>query len=175
MSFCPSSYSKTVPLQAPLTQRHPGARDGPFRARGCPNWYKIHHVLPIMEQYNFSLGFRYDWQSILMQESCKKDPMSGPEYPHTPHLPRWQVQHHDFYIYTRVWINFHTVILSSRVNVAEDSTVNHNFVKGLTEFHFIPSISYNYMYTERQKKLITSSGRRPLKSTLSKLIIFAHK
>ena len=30
-------------------------------------------------------------------------------------------------------------------------------------------------YTERQKKLITSSGRRPLKSTASKLIIFAHK
>ena len=29
-------------------------------------------------------------------------------------------------------------------------------------------------YTERQKKLITSSGQRPLKSTLSKLI-FAHK
>ena len=31
------------------------------------------------------------------------------------------------------------------------------------------------MYTERQKKLITSSGQRPLKSMLSKLIIFAHK
>ena len=30
-------------------------------------------------------------------------------------------------------------------------------------------------YTERQKKLITSSGQCPLKSTLSKLIIFAHK
>ena len=29
--------------------------------------------------------------------------------------------------------------------------------------------------TERKKKLITSSGRRPLKSTLSKLIIFGHK
>ena len=30
-------------------------------------------------------------------------------------------------------------------------------------------------YTERQKKLITSSGRRSLKSTASKLIIFGHK
>ena len=30
-------------------------------------------------------------------------------------------------------------------------------------------------YTERQKKLITSSARRSLKSTLSKLIIFGHK
>ena len=33
----------------------------------------------------------------------------------------------------------------------------------------------NQFYTERQKKLITSSGRRSLKSTLSKLIIFGHK
>ena len=31
------------------------------------------------------------------------------------------------------------------------------------------------IYTERQKKLITSSGRRSLKSTASKLIIFGHK
>ena len=31
------------------------------------------------------------------------------------------------------------------------------------------------IHTERQKKLITSLGRRPLKSTLSKLIIFGHK
>ena len=31
------------------------------------------------------------------------------------------------------------------------------------------------MYTERQKKLITSSGRRSLKSTMSKLMIFGHK
>ena len=31
------------------------------------------------------------------------------------------------------------------------------------------------IYTERQRKLITSSGRRSLKSTLSKLIIFGHK
>ena len=31
------------------------------------------------------------------------------------------------------------------------------------------------LYTERQKKLITSSRRRPLKSTLSILMIFAHK
>ena len=31
------------------------------------------------------------------------------------------------------------------------------------------------LYTERQKKLITSSGRRSLKSTASKLIIFGHK
>ena len=30
-------------------------------------------------------------------------------------------------------------------------------------------------YTERQKKLITSSGRRSLKSMLSKLIMFGHK
>ena len=32
-----------------------------------------------------------------------------------------------------------------------------------------------YIYTERQKKFITSSGRRSLKSTLSKLIIFGHR
>ena len=31
------------------------------------------------------------------------------------------------------------------------------------------------IYTERQKKLITSSGRRSLTSTLSKSIIFGHK
>ena len=35
--------------------------------------------------------------------------------------------------------------------------------------------SNNTNYTEHQKKLITSSGRCSLKSTLSKLIIFGHK
>ena len=34
---------------------------------------------------------------------------------------------------------------------------------------------YVCMYTERQKKLITSSERRSLKSTASKLIIFRHR
>ena len=33
----------------------------------------------------------------------------------------------------------------------------------------------NFMYTERQNKLITSSGRLSLKSPASKLIIFWHK
>ena len=37
------------------------------------------------------------------------------------------------------------------------------------------SMVYNKTYTERQKKLITSSGRRSLESMLSKLIIFGHK
>ena len=32
-----------------------------------------------------------------------------------------------------------------------------------------------WIYIERQKKLITSSGRRSLKSTLSKLVILGHK
>ena len=34
---------------------------------------------------------------------------------------------------------------------------------------------YERIYTERQKKLTTSSGQRSLKSTPSKLIIFGHK
>ena len=39
-----------------------------------------------------------------------------------------------------------------------------------------PSVMQQWLiYTESQKKLITSSGRRPLKSTLSKLIIFGQK
>ena len=38
-----------------------------------------------------------------------------------------------------------------------------------------PLTIQSHKYTERQKKLITSSGRRSLKSTLSKLIIFGHK
>ena len=36
-------------------------------------------------------------------------------------------------------------------------------------------LTMSHIYTERQKKLITSSGRRSLKSTASKLIIFGHK
>ena len=38
-----------------------------------------------------------------------------------------------------------------------------------------PVKTEQHVYTERQKKLITSSGRRSLKSTLSKLIVFGHK
>ena len=40
---------------------------------------------------------------------------------------------------------------------------------------FKPWILLRCMYTEHQKKLITSSGRCSLKSMLSKLIIFGHK
>ena len=39
----------------------------------------------------------------------------------------------------------------------------------------LPFVYNLQVYTERQKKLITSSGRRSLKSTASKLIIFGHK
>ena len=42
----------------------------------------------------------------------------------------------------------------------------------LLNVYFQTCLSY---YTEHQKKLITSSGQRSLKSTLSKLIIFGHK
>ena len=37
------------------------------------------------------------------------------------------------------------------------------------------TMSTSCYYTELQKKLITSSGRRSLKSTLSKLITFGHR
>ena len=42
-------------------------------------------------------------------------------------------------------------------------------------FAFISKFYAFTIYTERQKKLITSSWRRSLKSTATKLIIFGHK
>ena len=44
-----------------------------------------------------------------------------------------------------------------------------------TNMHSYMYTCFYYTYTEHQKKLITSSGRRSLKSTISVLIIFGHK
>ena len=46
----------------------------------------------------------------------------------------------------------------------------------LSQVNLVQKVSAPQIYyTESQKKLITSSGRRSLKSTASKLIIFGHK
>ena len=66
-----------------------------------------------------------------------------------------------------------TVLFSEGRSPEENSTVwSENAALSTMKIHSNPPILY---YTERQKKLITSSGRRSLKSTLSKLIIFGHK
>ena len=46
-------------------------------------------------------------------------------------------------------------------------------LNGMQHYHKDTHMMGNY--TERQKKLITSSKRRSLKSTASKLIIFRHR
>ena len=69
-----------------------------------------------------------------------------------------------------------TLVVFSLINPTDCIFKAYN-TDGLKELHiyFIAvNVAHILKYTERQKKLITSSGRRSLKSTPSKLI-FGHK
>ena len=62
-------------------------------------------------------------------------------------------------------VAFHSIC---NINVA------HKELRSIFLIWYIALICVS-IYTEHQKRLITSSGRRSLKSTQSKLIIFGHK
>ena len=76
-------------------------------------------------------------------------------------------QHEYAYPYTSIFCKHRCALVTERQVALFTFDQAHNYI--FIDFAEI------WKYTERQKKLITSSGRRPLKSTVSTLIIFAHK
>ena len=69
-------------------------------------------------------------------------------------------------------INISTILETMQKRGIEDAQF---LIRREIRFTCATYVSHLNKYTERQKKLITFSGRRSLKSTLSKLLIFGHK
>ena len=75
----------------------------------------------------------------------------------------------------RCFTEKYTVWNRIRIELSESGITCGRASSEEVHFDFAQLKKSSRTYTERQKKLITSSGRRSLKSTPSKLIIVGHK